>query len=158
MEAVRYNEWVPAGKLVKGLVAIVSVIIVFMTIAVLLLSKVTISDVFVAAFCWGTLVFILLVFWNYRGFRIQIKDDRLSLDYGFFNKKSFLLKEIASCKRTKAFGRYLGVGVRYGLDGSVAYTTSFANAVEITPRKGRTFVFSTKNPDKICEIITKAIA
>jgi len=30
---------------------------------------------------------------------------------------------------------------------------SFGNAVEIIPREGRTFVFSSKNPNKICKII-----
>ena len=75
-----------------------------------------------------------------------------------FNKKSFLLKEIISCQKTKAFGRYLGVGVRYGFDGSMAYTTSFGEAVEVAPKAGRTFVFSSKKPDKVCEIIKKECA
>jgi hypothetical protein len=66
-------------------------------------------------------------------------------------------KKLAPAKKTKTFGRYFGVGVRYGLDGSTAYTTSFANAVEVSPKVGRTFVFSSKNPDKVCEIIDKYI-
>jgi len=66
------------------------------------------------------------------------------------------LKDIASCETIKAsFGRYGGVGVRYGFDGSLAYTTSFGNAVKIVPRKGRTFVFSSNKPEKICQIIKK---
>lgn len=156
MENGEYSEWVPLGALVKGLMVMVTSIIVFVTFAVFLLSgELLINDVLGVTFAWVILVFLLLVFWNFRGLRIQITDDRLYLDYGLFNKKSFLLKEIASCKKTNAFGRYLGVGVRYGIDGSMAYTTSFANAVEVTPKVGRTFVFSSKNPDKVCEIITK---
>lgn len=156
MENVEYEEWVPAGALVKGLFAMVSLIVVFVTFAVFLFSeKLLAEDILGVTFAWVILAILLLVFWNFRGLRIQIKDDRLYLDYGLFNRKSFLLKEIASCKKTKAFGRYLGVGVRYGLDGSMAYTTSFANAVEVTTKLGRVFVFSSKNPDKICEIITR---
>jgi len=65
-----------------------------------------------------------------------------------------MLQEIVSCQITKAsFGRYGGIGVRYGFDGSTAYTTSFGNAVEIIPKEGRPFVFSSKNPEKICKII-----
>jgi hypothetical protein len=136
----------------------VSLIIVFVTFAVFLFSeKLLVDDILGVTFAWVVLAFLLLIFWNFRGLRIQIRDDRLYLDYGLFNRKSFLLKEISSCKKTKAFGRYLGVGVRYGIDGSMAYTTSFANAVEVTPKAGRMFVFSSRNPDKICEIITKRI-
>jgi energy-coupling factor transporter transmembrane protein EcfT len=158
MENVGYTEWVPTGALVKGLFVMVSSIIVFVTFAVFLFSKeLLVEDIFGVAFAWVILAILLFIFWNYRGLRIQIKNDTLSLDYGLFNKKSFLLKEITSCKKTKAFGRYFGVGVRYGLDGSMAYTTSFANVVEVVPKVGRTFVFSSKNPDKVCEIITKGM-
>lgn len=156
MENVEYSEWVPIGAIVKGLVVMVSSIVVFVTFSVFLLSEnLLVEDIFGVAFAWVILGFILFVLWNFRGLSIQIKDDKLYLDYGLFNKKSFLLKEITSCKRTKAFGRYLGVGVRYGLDGSMAYTTSFANAVEVTPKVGRIFVFSSKNPDRVCEIINQ---
>ncbi len=158
MEDVEYTEWVSAGVLVKGLFAMVSSIIVFVTFAVFFFSEeLLVEDILGIAFAWVVLAFLLFIFWNYRGLRIQIKNDRLSLDYGIFNKKSFLLKEITSCKKTKAFGRYMGVGVRYGFDGSMAYTTSFADAVEVVPKLGRTFVFSSKNPDQVCEIITKGM-
>lgn len=158
MGNVEYSEWVPAGALVKGLFVMVSSIIVLVTFAVFLFSEEPLVDnVLGVAFVWVILAILLLVFWNYRGLRIQITDDRLSLEYGLFNKKSFLLKEIGSCKKTKTFRRYLGVGVRYGLDGSMAYTTSFANAVEVIPKMGSAFVFSSKNPDRVCEIMTKGM-
>ena len=158
MENIEYNEWVPAGALVKGAFLTISLTIVLVTFAVFLFSEeLLVEDILGVTFAWAILAFLLLLFWNFRGLRIQIKNDRLYLDYGLFNKKSFLLREIASCKKTKAFGRYLGVGVRYGLDGSMAYTTSFANAIEVTPKLGRMFVFSSRNPDKVCEIITKRI-
>ena len=156
MENVEYSEWVPTGALVKSLFAMGSAIVVFVTFTVFLFSEeLLLEDIFGVAFSWVILAILLFIFWNFRGLRIQITAKRLYLDYGLFNKKSFLLKEIISCKKTKAFGKYLGVGVRYGLDGSMAYTTSFANAVEVSPKVGRTFVFSSKNPDKVCEIINK---
>lgn len=158
MENVEYSEWVPAGALVKGLFLMITSIIVLVTIAIFLFSQeLLVEDIFGLAFAWVILSFLLLLFWNYRGLRIQITNDTLYLNYGLFDKKSFLLKDIASCKKTKALGRYLGVGVRLGLDGSMAYTTSFATAVEVNPKVGRTFVFSSKNPDLICELIAKNI-
>jgi len=156
MENVVYREWVPIGTLVKGLMAIFSVIVVFGTLAMVLLMKMSIEDVFGIAFAWAVLAFVLFLFYNYRGIRIQISSNRLFVRYGFFNQKSILLKDIASCEAIKAsFGRYGGVGVRYGFDGSLAYTTSFGKAVKIVPRKGRTFVFSSNKPEKICQIIKK---
>jgi hypothetical protein len=39
MEKVEYSEWVPIGAMVKGLVVMVSSIVVFVTFSVFLLSK-----------------------------------------------------------------------------------------------------------------------
>ena len=154
MDKPEYSEWVPAGALVKGLFAMISLIIVLVTFAVFLFSEgLLVEDILGVSLAWVILGILLLVFWNYRGLQIKITDESLSVNYGRFDKKSFLLKDISSCKKTKSFGRYLGVGVRVGLDGSLAYTTSFASAVEVTPKEGRVFVFSSKNPDKVCEII-----
>ena len=157
MEAVRYSEWVPAGVLVKGLMVMFSTIIVFMTFALLLLGKPSGEDIFGLAFGWGILAFILFLFWNYRGLKVQINSIRLFVKYGLFNQKSFLLNDITSCERIKAsFGRYLGVGVRYGFDGSLAYTTSFGDAVKVVLKKGRPFVFSSNKPDEVCESLRDA--
>ncbi len=156
MENIEYIEWVPAGTLVKGLFIMVSLIVVVVTFAVFIFSKeLLVEDTIGVLVAWVILAILLLVFYNYRGLRINITDESLSVDYGRFDKKSFLLKDIISCKKTKSFGRYLGVGVRVGIDGSIAYTTSFASAVEVTPKVGRVFVFSSKNPDRVCDIINR---
>jgi len=142
------------GALVKGLFALVSLIIVIVTLVVFIFSEgLLVEDILGVVMAWLVLVILLLVLWNYRGLKIKISDESLFVNFGRFDKKSFLLKDISSCKKTKSFGRYLGVGVRVGLDGSIAYTTSFASAVEVTPKEGRVFVFSSKNPDRVCEII-----
>ncbi len=156
MENLEYSEWVPAGALVKGLFLMVSLIVVVVTFSLFIFSEGLLFEDFLGvSFAWVILAVLVLVFWNYRGLQIKINDESLSVNYGRFDKKAFLLKDISSCKKTKAFGRYLGVGVRAGLDGSIAYTTSFATAVEVTPKEGRVFVFSSKNPDRVCEIINQ---
>ena len=158
MENVEYREWVPMGVIVKGLVAMIILIVVIVSFAVLLFNgKILPEDFFGIAFSWAILTFILFVFWNYRGLRIEISGEKLTVVYGLFNKQSFLLKEIISCQTTRSLGRCLGIGVRYGIDGSFAYTTSFGPAVEVVPKAGRTFVFSSNNPDKICGIIRNGI-
>jgi hypothetical protein len=156
MENFEYSEWVPAGALVKGLFAMISLIIVAVTFAVFFFSEgLLVEDILGVSMSWAILAILLLVFYNYRGLNIKINNESITVEYGRFDKKSFLLKDITSCKKTKAFGRYLGIGVRLGLDGSLAFTTSFASAVQVTPKEGRVFVFSSKNPEKVCEIINQ---
>jgi hypothetical protein len=149
-----YKEWVPIGVLIKVLMTIFSTIVVLGTLFIVLFVNVSVEDLYGFIIAWTILTFVLFLLWNYRGLEIKISHDELSVNYGLFNKKSINLTEIISCKNTKAsFGRYGGVGVRYGFDGSTAYTTSFGNAVKIVPKTGRTFVFSSKSPGKICQII-----
>lgn len=153
-----YREWVPAGILNKVLTILFTAAVVFATLFMILSIDLSIEDLYGFTIAWIVLALVLFLFWNYRGLEIKIYNNQLSIKYGIFNKKIIKLKEIVSCQPTNAsFGRYGGSGVRFGSDGSTAYTTSFGNAIEIVPIKGRTFVFSSKNPEKICEIINAKI-
>ena len=148
-----YSEWVPTGKFVKGTILAVASLIIF----VLAMLAVFIQPLDAEAVI-GMGVSVAVVFLNFRGIKIQLSSETLTVNFGFFNHKSIRLDEIVSCRLVKAsFSRFGGVGVRYGIDGSWAYTTSFGNAVEIVPEKGRTFVFSSNNPQKICQIINNKI-
>ena len=154
MQNVDYIEWVPMGKLVKGLVAMFILLEIFITFTILFFSGLLADSVVPIAISWGVLAFIGFLIWNYRGLRIQIRANRLTVVYGVFNRKSFQLDELTYCRRTKAnLGRYFGIGIRYGSDGSIAYTTSFGAAVEVAPKTGKVFVFSSHNPDRICQVI-----
>jgi hypothetical protein len=157
MGQVEYVEWVPAGKFVKTTVSIFIIsMLILLAVLVVSLQPLTGGDFIGFGVLIGTLCFIFIAFVNFRGIKIQISSKNLSVKYGLFNSKSIRLDEIVSCKAVKAsLGRYGGVGVRYGLDGSYAYTTSFGNAVEIKPKNDGTFVFSSNNPNKICELIGK---
>jgi len=155
MEESVYHEWVPTGAFVKATVLIVtSMIAVLLLILAVFLRPLSTEGVVGFGVSLLTLVFILVVFLNFRGIEIQLNSERLKVDYGLFNHKSIKMDDIVSCNQVKAsFRRFGGVGVRYGLDGSWAYTTSFGNAVEIVPKKGKTFVFSSNHPEKICRIV-----
>ena len=155
MKDVVYVEWVPAGTLIKTLVGFFSLL----TLCVLLITiavGVAVQHPFLIVVLASPLAFVLFLFWNYRGIQIQVTNKELLTNYGFFNRKRILIGDIVSCEPTKAsFGRYGGIGVRYGTDGSWAYTTSFSNAVKIILRKGKPFVLSSNNPEEICNIINQ---
>jgi len=155
MKNVLYVEWVPAGTLIKALVGFYSLLImciILITIAV----GFAIQHPFFVVVLASPLAVVLLVFWNYRGIRIKVTAKKLLVYYGFFNRKHIPIIDIASCKPTKAsFGRYGGIGVRYGTDSSWAYTTSLGDAVKIILRKGKPFVFSSNDPEKICTVISQ---
>ena len=154
MENIVLREFVPIGALVRFLMILFSCIIFFITIILLEFENLSSEDFYGLIVGWAILAFVLFLFWNYRGIEIMISNNELLVRYGLFNKKSIRLDEISSCKVSKAsFGRYGGVGIRYGFDGSIAYSTSLGNAVEIVPISGRTFVFSSNNPKKICNTI-----
>jgi len=62
-------------------------------------------------------------------------------------------EEIVDCEpASSTFNLYGGFGVRLGLDGSLAYTTSFGNAVRIRRKGRRPFVFPTNNPENVVGI------
>ncbi|UCH70691.1 MAG: hypothetical protein JSV29_01520 [Candidatus Bathyarchaeota archaeon] len=159
MKQTVYHEWVPTGAFVKATMWVVASSIVFLLlILAAFLHPLNTEGIIGFGVSMLTLMFILVLFLNFRGIKIQLGSEELIVDYGFFNHKHIRMDEIVSCNLVKAsFRRFGGVGVRYGLDGSWAYTTSFGNAVEIVPKKGRTFVFSSNNPEKICQIINTKI-
>lgn len=159
MTPTEYAEWVPNGWFVKGTILGVSSAIVFVIAMVAVFVQPLDFDSIVGiGVSGGVLGFILLVFLNFRGIKIQINSGNLSVKFGWFNHKSIRLAEINSCKTiTSSFSKFGGAGVRYGFDGSWAYTTSLGNAVEVVPKEGRTFVFSSNNPQEICQIIQNKI-
>ena len=155
MKDVVYVEWVPAGTLIKALVGSFSLLILCILLITIAVGF-AIQHPFLIVVLTAPLAFVLLVFWNYRGIRIKVNAKNLLIYYGFFNRKRIPMVDVVSCEPTKAsFGRYGGIGVRYGADGSWAYTTSLGDAVKIILRKGKPFVFSSNNPEKICNIINQ---
>ena len=155
MVDVVFSEWVPAGFFVKALMGFVSTVILCV-LSITVITGVAFQNPFWIVVSGSAIIFLLLLFWNYRGIRIRLNKKELLVNYGVFNRKSIPLADIVSCETVKtSFRRYGGVGVRFGTDGSWAYTTSFGNAVKVTQKKGRPFVFSSSNPPKICDIINQ---
>jgi hypothetical protein len=150
-----YSEWVSVGKFVRAIAGSISVLALVVLIIAIWFS-ISIQNPLFAVVVALPLIFVLILYVNYRGVRIRITSKELIVNYGILNRKRIPISDIASCERTKAnFGKYLGVGIRYGTDGSWAYSTSFSDAVKINQLSGRPFVFSSNNSDEICSIISR---
>jgi hypothetical protein len=151
-----YSEWVPAGKFVRTIVGSVSLLFL-LVLAISTWVGFSVQNPLFVVIIALPLVFVLIIYGNYRGIQIRITSGELVIRYGFLNRKHIYMSNIVSCEPTTAnFGKYWGVGIRYGTDHSLAYTTSFGNAVKIVLKKGTPFVFSSHNPQEICNIINQA--
>jgi uncharacterized membrane protein YdbT with pleckstrin-like domain len=149
-----YSEWVPAGRFVK--VTVIFVCILIASLGIIFIAYLPLDVAFVGFILGSVSLIIFLMYWNYRGLKINMTKSQLEIKYGIFNHKRIPLNRITSCDVTKAkFRTYGGVGIRYGLDGSWAYNTDFGEAVKLKFQYGRPFVFSTRNPQKLCNLISQ---
>jgi hypothetical protein len=98
--------------------------------------------------------FFIAIYLNFGKLVIRVSEDELSVSFGFIKKK-IPIKDITMAKTTTArLGVYGGNGIRIGGDGSLAFISNFGDAVKLDRTKSRPFVFTTKNPDKLINIIT----
>ena len=155
-EEVLYREWISAGKFVKVLVLFV--VLFILSFSIIITAFIPKELIFIGIILGAVSIFILLVYWNYRGLKITLTKNQLDVEYGIFNHKKIPIKKISRCEITKAhFRKYGGVGIRFGVDGSIAYNTDFGEAVKLTFQSGRPFVFSTRNSQEICNLIDKLL-
>ncbi len=151
-DEIVYVEWVPAGRFVKGVMLFVCLL--FISIGIIIFAFNPKELMFLGLIFGAVSIIIFLLYWNYRGLKISLTNNQLEVVYGIFNRKKIPLNTITSCNITKAdFRTYGGVGIRFGTDGSWAYNTDFGEAVKLTFQSGRPFLFSTRNPQKICSLI-----
>ena len=98
-------------------------------------------------------VFFLFVFVNFFYLTIRIEDKFLDFGFGIFRQRIRIL-DVASCKPHKVrFGQYLGYGIRFGFDNSVAYTIRNGSSIRVELKNKKIFVINTKNPEQICAIL-----
>jgi len=105
----------------------------------------------------GVALLFVFAYLNFNKLDIDINSERIEVRYGLV-KKVIPLKEIASYEpHIAGFHLYGGIGIRWGVDGSLAFTTSFGNSMKIHMRSGRPFVFSTNKPYEIVKAISSTI-
>ena len=108
--------------------------------------------------CSILFVFFLFIGINFRGIYLSVTKDYIEIKFGLFTKKQIPFVDIQKCEVIKAsFRTYWGMGVRVGVDGSLAYTTNFKEAIRLTYNKNKLFVFSTKKHQELYELIMKSI-
>jgi hypothetical protein len=158
MTHVLYSEWIPTSKYLRATLLATAALIVIILVAVAVFIQPSGLGMLVGfGVSTAVLVLMLFVYRVFRGIKIHLTSERLTVTYGL-SRESVKVDEIVSCKLVKAsFSRFGGLGIRYSFDGAWAYTTSFGNAVEIAPKKGRKFVFSSNNSKKFCEILNNLI-
>lgn len=96
-------------------------------------------------------IFLVANFW-----KMSITVDRQSLTVGFgVIRKRLLLSEISSSQPIEyRWSKYGGWGIRWGRDGSRAYSASGKSAVALQISTRR-YVITTSNPEKLCQVITQ---
>lgn len=99
-------------------------------------------------------LFFLFIFINFRQLQIKVEGRFLEFGFGIFRKK-IPLSEIISCEESSiTFKRYLGIGIRFGLDGTVCYNTRFGKGVRIkVSNKKRDYVLTSDNPQALCQAL-----
>ena len=155
-EELLYKEWIPVGKFVKVLVLFVCLLIISIGIIITAFKP---EELAFFGIIFGVVsLIIFLMYWNSRGLKITLTKNQLDVEYGIFNHKKIPIKKITRCEITKAnFRKYGGVGIRFGLDGSIAYNTDLGEAVKLTFQSGRPFVFSTRNSSEIFNLLDKLL-
>ena len=101
---------------------------------------------------------IILIFGFYE-MKVALFEDRLVIKFGFLYRKVIEVKKIKDCspyKMAHPVRTYGGWGIRKGSDGTFALTQAFINeAIKLeTPEK--TFVISSRTPERLCDAIKSA--
>lgn len=102
------------------------------------------------------LIGLALIFFFYNFWSLQIKVQGRLLEFGFgIFKKRIQLSDIVSCEETQvSFGRYWGIGIRLGMDGTICYNTRFGKGVRIKIKdKRKDYVLTSDNPLALCRAL-----
>jgi len=102
-------------------------------------------------------IFFIILYLNFNRLVVEISQDKINVKYGLI-KRVIPIKDIISCESIRAsFGMYGGPGIRYGGDGSLAFLTSFGDAVKIRMESGRAFVFSTNRQKEVLKLVDRLL-
>jgi len=152
-QATEYYEKVGLGIFMKTTL----IVLAFVFGVVGLVGWYSVSLLFGIVMTFSGLFTISIIYAIFGDLKIVITSEGLVVAFRFFSQRFFLC-DIELCEQTTtSFKKYAGIGIRYGADGSLAYSTSLGSAVRITQAGERSFVFSTNHPDTVCQIISKKI-
>jgi hypothetical protein len=97
---------------------------------------------------------LIFMFANFRRLEIRVQEQFLEFGFGIFKKK-IPLSDIVSCEESQvSFGRYWGIGIRLGMDGTICYNTRFGKGVRIKIKdKRKDYVLTSDNPQALCQAL-----
>lgn len=105
----------------------------------------------------GFLFLVLGVLWCFLTLQLTVYQNKLTFGFGYF-KKSFVFKDIVEVKvEDYKFSNYLGYGIRFGRDRSIAFVARGGRGVRLKFKKGRDYFFSCNEPEKAAQIIKRQI-
>ena len=101
---------------------------------------------------------IIFLYFSLKTLKIRVTESQLRVAFGVIGT-SVPLSEVLLVEPEKpSFWRYgSGLGIRWGWDGSVGYLMNYGDAVKVIRRRGRAFVFSTRNPETVIRVIENEI-
>lgn len=136
--------------------------LIFLLIAILVISPSSVSVYlrrFDISFVYSSITIVLLLF-LYVSFReLEVKANPNELEFGFkIFRKRFPIEKVIGCEEFEIkFSNYLGWGIRFGLDGTIAYNTKLGKGAKVTiVGKKRPYVFNCNDPQGLCEFIQRA--
>jgi hypothetical protein len=106
----------------------------------------------------GSILFLLAVtLANFWRLDFLITESGVTFGFGLI-RKTFPRSDIVSCEPYDLrFSNYLGYGIRFGRDGTVAYNTRNGRGVKMTFRSAkRPYVVSVDYPGRVCELLSPA--
>jgi hypothetical protein len=146
-ETIRYGAWFPMMLLVLFGILITGVVIA-------LLARNRRLVVFPALL----IVALFLVYMNFRRLSFEVTNSYVRFGFGLL-KKEFPRSDITSCEPYKlTFQNYLGYGIRFGLDGTIAYNTRNGRGVKmVVEGRKRPYVVSVNDPGRVCELLQQRV-
>ena len=145
-ETIRYGAWFPMMLLVLFGILITGVVIA-------LLARNRRLVVFPALL----IVALFLVYMNFRRLSFEVTNSYVRFGFGLL-KKEFLRSDINSCEPYEiTFQNYLGYGIRFGLDGTIAYNTRNGRGVKmVVEGRKKPYVVSVDDPGRVCELLRQS--
>lgn len=155
-ENILYNEWIPISKFIVILIAFVIAILISTAITTSIFAPQT--RAYILPIHVVLCIFFVLIGLNFRGIQITLTKNEITVKFGLLNKKTISFDELVACEVIQnTFGKYFGLGVRIGLDSSLAFVTNFGDAVKLTYQENKLFVFSSRNSQEICHQLNEYI-
>ncbi|MCG3252285.1 MAG: hypothetical protein KAX09_00435 [Candidatus Heimdallarchaeota archaeon] len=155
-EKILYNEWLPMSKFIVILFAFVIAVLISTAITTSIYAPTT--RVYMLPIYALLCLFFVLIGINYRGIQITLTKNEIKIKFGLLNKKTILIDEIVASEVIQAtIGKYFGLGARMGFDSSVAFIINFGDAVKLTYDHDKLFVFSSRDSQKICNMLNEYI-